>query len=214
MTTNVTARLMKAGCVAYDDHAPLLQPPHVQLANGVYACGEYIANCNASFSVNKPGSRAAPGPRSSQICRVYVACARGVLGFACWYDQTSQVRDVAVPGIIPSVGPTGYVFPLSQTAETVRCVGVERRLVKFQAKVIVLLGAILKYDVWVCGGCVIVRPPAGADWGMLRELVDACDEPPLFDPDCWGEDELCWFCEFEFVEGAGVADIVRESRER
>lgn len=30
MTTNVTVRLTKAGCATYVDHAPLLQPPHVQ----------------------------------------------------------------------------------------------------------------------------------------------------------------------------------------
>ena len=51
-------------------------------------------------------------------------------------------------------------------------------LVKFQAKVIVLPSAILKYDVCVCGGWVMVKPPAGADCGMLTEVVEACDEPP------------------------------------
>lgn len=60
---------------------------------------------------------------------------------------------------------------------------------------------------------MIVRPPAGAVWGILMVLDDACDEG-LFDPDCWAGDELCWFCEFEFVVGAGVADIVRVSKER
>jgi len=42
---------------------------------------------------------------------------------------------VAVPGIIPSVGPTAYVFPLSHTAETVRWVGVAITEVIFQPKV-------------------------------------------------------------------------------
>jgi hypothetical protein len=37
--------------------------------------------------------------------------------------------------MIPFVGPTGYVFPFSHAALTVRCVGVERREVKFQPKV-------------------------------------------------------------------------------
>lgn len=58
---------------------------------------------------------------------------------------------------------------------------------KFQAKVMVLLGAILKYDVCVCGGCVIVRPPAGADWGMLSVLLVDCE---LLLDDC--EPELLW----------------------
>lgn len=33
---------------------------------------------------------------------------------------------------------------------------------KFQPKVIGSFGAILKYDVAVCGGCVTVKPPAAA----------------------------------------------------
>ena len=54
-------------------------------------------------------------------------------------------------------------MPLSPMAETVRWVGVERTSVKFHAKVTVLEGAILKKEVAVCGGFVIVSPPAGAD---------------------------------------------------
>ena len=37
---------------------------------------------------------------------------------------------------MPLVGPTGYVFPFAQTAETVRCVGVARTIEKFHANVI------------------------------------------------------------------------------
>ena len=47
----------------------------------------------------------------------------------------SHTTWVAVPGIIPSVGPTAYVFPLSHTAETVRWVGVAITEVMFQPKV-------------------------------------------------------------------------------
>lgn len=43
----------------------------------------------------------------------------------------------------PFVGPTGYVLPFSQIAETVRCEGVERTYEKFHAKVINWDGAIL-----------------------------------------------------------------------
>lgn len=39
--------------------------------------------------------------------------------------------------MIPFVGPTEYVFPLSQAAETVREVGVAMTSVKFQPKVMV-----------------------------------------------------------------------------
>ena len=39
---------------------------------------------------------------------------------------------------------------------------------KFQAMVTVFEGAILKYDVAVCGGWVIVRPSTAAVCGMLR----------------------------------------------
>ena len=69
--------------------------------------------------------------------------------------------------MMPLVGPTGYVFPFSQTADTVRCVGVARTDVKFQAKVIDCPWAILKKEVAVSGGCVMVIPPAAAVWGML-----------------------------------------------
>lgn len=86
---------------------------------------------------------------------------------------------------------------------------------KFQAKVMVLPGAILKYDVCVCGGWVMVRPPAGADCGILRELVDACDDP-LPDPGWAPEDELCWFwfCELLLVldGGGAVADMMKSQR--
>ena len=74
---------------------------------------------------------------------LYVPGASWRDGCACWYDQRSQVTDVAVPGILPSEGPTGYVLPLSPRAERVSEVGVERREVKFQAKVTVLDSAIL-----------------------------------------------------------------------
>ena len=44
----------------------------------------------------------------------------------------------------PSVGPTGYVFPLSaQYADTVSCDGVSTRLVKFHPNVMSCDGAIL-----------------------------------------------------------------------
>lgn len=43
----------------------------------------------------------------------------------------------------------------------------------FQPKVTGSLGAILKNEVAVCGGWVMVRPPAGAVWGMELELVEA-----------------------------------------
>jgi len=47
----------------------------------------------------------------------------------------------------------------------------------FQPKVTGWLGAILKNEVAVCGGWVMVRPPAAAVWGMTRteelELVEA-----------------------------------------
>jgi hypothetical protein len=52
-------------------------------------------------------------------------------------------------------------------AETVRWVGVTRTEVKFHAKVIKLSGAILKKEMAVCGGWVMVRPPAAAVCGML-----------------------------------------------
>ena len=61
------------------------------------------------------------------------------------------------------------------------------------------LGAILKNEVAVCGGLVMLRPPAGAVWGMTRELelVEAVglDED---DPAC----------------GAGVAIVLRARRRR
>jgi hypothetical protein len=43
--------------------------------------------------------------------------------------------------------------------------------VKFHPKVTGWLGAILKNEVAVCGGWVMVRPPAGAVWGIEREEV-------------------------------------------
>ena len=45
----------------------------------------------------------------------------------------------------------------------------------FQPKVTGWLGAILKNEVAVCGGLVMVRPPAGAVWGILDDEDD---------PDC------------------------------
>jgi len=76
------------------------------------------------------------------------------------------VTEVAEPGMMPFVGPTGYVFPLSHTAETVSEVGVTMTSVKFQAMVTVWEGASLKYDVAVCGGKVMTILPAGAEAGM------------------------------------------------
>lgn len=48
----------------------------------------------------------------------------------------------------------------------------------FQPKVTGSLEAILKNEVAVCGGWVMVRPPAGAVWGMTVALLeaDALDE--------------------------------------
>lgn len=57
------------------------------------------------------------------------------------------------------------------------------RSVKFHPIVMMFPGAILKYDVAVWGGWVMVRLPAGADWGTLNELDD-------------------WELEFEPDEGA------------
>lgn len=74
---------------------------------------------------------------------VYVAWASGVPGFAWLYEKMSHVTEVASPGMTPSVGPTAYVLPLSQMADTVRCVGVDKRYVKFHAKVMTLSWAIL-----------------------------------------------------------------------
>jgi hypothetical protein len=48
---------------------------------------------------------------------------------------------------------------LSQTALRVSDVGVARTLVRFQPIVIIWFGAILKKDVAVSGGWVIVAPP-------------------------------------------------------
>lgn len=51
---------------------------------------------------------------------------------------------VAVPSIIPFVGPTEYVFPFeAQYAETVKWVGVTESEVIFHPKVIVSEGEIL-----------------------------------------------------------------------
>jgi len=55
----------------------------------------------------------------------------------------SHTTVVAVPSITPLVGPMGYVFELSQPAETVRWVGVTRTSVKDQPKVMTLFVAIL-----------------------------------------------------------------------
>jgi len=88
--------------------------------------------------------------------------------------------------MIPFVGPTGYVLPFSQMAETVRDAGVERSEVKFHPKVIGLLGAILKKDVAVCGGWVMVMPPAAAVCG-IAEVVDADTEESEE-----GEGRGCW----------------------
>lgn len=54
--------------------------------------------------------------------------------------------------------------------------------------------AILKYDVAVWGGCVIVIIPAGAVCGMLKVLDDAAELPP--EPDGWD-------CEGPFEPDAG-----------
>ena len=87
-------------------------------------------------------------------------------------EYRSHVTDVAVPGMMPSEGPTGYVLPLSATAWSVRDVGWTSTSVKFQPMVMIFPCAILKYEVAVWGGCVIVRLPAGAVWGILDELED------------------------------------------
>lgn len=67
-----------------------------------------------------------------------------------------------MPGMMPSVGPTGYVFPLSHMAEAVKRVGVAMTEVMFQPKVIGWFGAILKKETAVWGGWVMRSPPAGA----------------------------------------------------
>ena len=90
----------------------------------------------ALLGCSRPGDLAEPGPRSSKISRVYVAWASGLFALLCCQAYASQTTLVAVPGIFPSVGPTGYVLPFSQMAETVREAGVERMYEKFQAKVI------------------------------------------------------------------------------
>ena len=61
----------------------------------------------------------------------------------CIYAPKSHVTEVADPGMVPLFGPTAYVLPLLHTALTVRDVGVAITSVKFQAKVRVLLVAIL-----------------------------------------------------------------------
>lgn len=99
----VMSRLMNAGCEAYD-MAPLhVEHDHPIAANvvsinnvtrtshspddsGVYGCGVYKANCNALFSCKYPGFLAAPGPLSSQMFSVYVACASGLFGLLIWYE--------------------------------------------------------------------------------------------------------------------------------
>jgi hypothetical protein len=85
---------------------------------------------------------------------------------------------VAVPGMTPFVGPTGYVLPLSQIAETVRDAGVERTYEKFHANVMGCDGATLKKAMVVCGGWVMVMSPAGTDAGMLVdvEFAERLDE--------------------------------------
>lgn len=68
---------------------------------------------------------------------------------------------------------------------------------KFHANVMVFPGAILKNEVCVWGGWVIVSPPAGADAGMLMmlDVADcdcdwACDcDPPLEDGN--NDEALC-----------------------
>jgi hypothetical protein len=77
--------------------------------------------------------------------------------------------------MMPFVGPTGYVLPFSQIAETVREAGVERTYEKFHAKVMDWDGAILKKAIVVCGGWVMVRSPAGAVWGMETVVVELED---------------------------------------
>ena len=72
----------------------------------------------------------------------------------------------------PFVGPTGYVLPFSQIAETVREEGVERTNEKFHAKVMDRDGAILKKAMVVSGGWVMVSRPAGAVWGMVSLEVE------------------------------------------
>jgi len=144
MTRKDTTIPTNAGCVA-SAIAPLCSHSgHVQpLLMAVYGCGVNRANCRLLNGLRNPPLLAEPGPRSSQIFRVYVPGAKGRFGLFCWYEYISHSTCVAVPGITPSVGPTGYVLPLSPTAEIVRCVGVTMTEVMFQPNVTIWLGAIL-----------------------------------------------------------------------
>lgn len=74
------------------------------------------------------------------------------MGLLCCQAYASHTTLVALPGMTPSVGPTGNVLPFSQIAETVREAGVEMTSVKFHAKVICWDAAILKKAMVVWGG--------------------------------------------------------------
>jgi len=134
MTKMVRQTQKNAGCAV--GTASLLQPAHCQPELiGVYCCGVYSANLRALLGCSRPAALEEPGPRSSKISRVYVAWASGLFALLCCQPYASHTTLVAVPGIFPSVGPTGYVLPFSQIAETVREDGVERIYEKFHAKV-------------------------------------------------------------------------------
>jgi len=151
MTNMVRQTQKKAGGAV--GIAPLLQPVHCQPELiGVYACGVYSANLRALLGCRRPGCLAEPGPRLSKISRVYVAWASGLFGLLCCQAYASHTTLVAVPGMMPFVGPTGYVYPFSQIAETVRDAGVERTYEKFHAKVMGCDSATLKNAIVVCGG--------------------------------------------------------------
>lgn len=149
------------------------------------------------FGLNRPGLRAAPIPLSSNISSVYVLCGNGLWGLAWAKLYTSHTTLVAVPGMTPSVGPTGNVTPFSHTADTVSEAGVERTSVMDHAKVMGAPEAILKNATDVCGGDVTVIEPAGAVWGIEIEVPlpdwvpvpEAGEPPPVAEPEPEGATE-------------------------
>ena len=97
-------------------------------------------------------------------------CCRVVVRKVSWMMKNKKRKN---NGNLP-----GRLLPLSHIAETVKWVGLTRRQVKFQPKVIGSPDAILKNELAVCGGWVMVRPPTGAVAEMIRteeelELVEA-----------------------------------------
>ena len=132
-----------------------------------------------------------------------MAWASGLFGLFSCQPYASHMTLVAVPGITPFVGPTGYVFPLSQIAETVRDAGVERIYEKFHAKVMGWDGAILKKAMVVCGGWVMVMSPAGADAGILMvEFAARLEDAAVED------------IRVDYGARQGTATLVSESRGR